>query len=218
MGIFDFLKQAKEKNENVNDKSAALEPDLPYPFGYKIGWYAIKNETSKTVIEKLKLKIISESNWKNGIIHAYNSRKHLFVSPAVKGYVLVINIFPGDKHDIVKEHSLHFGEFQYFGSHRITEYNAWAKFCDGKVIRSYCYVGESGEVTWCEGNLTPEEINLGFDIFPSNTEELLSDDFDYENIPDEAAVLAVAKSWGIDTAFEDGVYDKGTGFICEFKS
>ena len=50
-------------------------------FGYKICWYAISNETSESVIEKLKLKIISESNWENGINHVYNSSKHLFVSP-----------------------------------------------------------------------------------------------------------------------------------------
>jgi len=216
MGIFSFFRRNKQANGNSNDIETNFEPDFPYPFGYKICWYAVKNETTKSVIEKLNLKIISESNWENGINNVYNSCEQLFVSPPVNNYILLVNIRTDDNHEVVKKHSLLFNELQYFGSHRVTEYNAWAKFCDGKVIRSYCYMGESGEITWCDGNITLEEINLGFGKFPSSTDELLSDNFDYENIPDEENVLAIAKAWGVDTSFEDKSYEKGTGFICVF--
>ncbi|MCL2225625.1 MAG: hypothetical protein FWB96_11725 [Defluviitaleaceae bacterium] len=207
MGIFDLFQRGKGVPTN-------MAADFPYPFGYKICWYAIKNETAEAIIEKLKFKVVSESNWETGIKNVYESEKHLFVSPPVNGYVLVVNVHPDE--NAVKKHSLLFKELQYFATHRVIEYNAWAKFCDGKIIRGYGYTGESGEVTWCEGNVTQEEINLGFEKFPANTEELCSDDFDYENLPDEESVLAIAKAWGVDVAFEDDGYEKGTGFLCEF--
>lgn len=217
MGIFNLFKRNKNANGN-NSTLADFKPDYPYPFGYKICWYAVKNETSKSIIEKLNLKIISESNWEKGINKVYNSSEYVFVSPLVMDYILVVNICPDDNHDIIKNHAMLFSELQYFGSHRVSEYNAYAKFCDGKAIRGYCYVGETGEITWCEGAVTPEEINLGYDKFPSNTEEMLSDDFDYENVPDEESVIAMAKAWGVDVTFEDKTYEKGTGFICKFVS
>jgi hypothetical protein len=205
MGNLDFTKQSKE-----------VVPDLPVQFGYNICWYAIKGETPQTVIEKLNLKTIRESNWADGIDCAYNHQQYLFISPPVDGYALVINITPDDEHTIVKNHAALFKELQYFGTHHVTEYHAWAKFADGKVIRAYCYVGESGEVTWSEGNVTTEEMNLGFDKFPSRTEELLSDDLDFENFPGEEDVLAIAAAWGADPAFQQGNQQKGTGFICTF--
>jgi len=190
-------------------------PDFPSPFGYKVCWYAIKNETPHSVIEKLNLKVVRASNWEDGINYIYDSRDFIFVSPQVEGYILVINVRPDNEHDIVKGHALLFEELQYFGTHRVVEYNAWAKFADGKIIRSYCYIGDRGEITWCEGHATDEEISLGFDKFPSSTDEILSEDFDHENTPNEEDVLNIAKSWGVDTRFECGTYEKGTGFICK---
>ena len=209
MGIFSFFRKGS------NEKK---EPDFPCPFGYKISWYAIKNETPQSIVEKLKLKVIGESNWQNGIDRVHNLQNSAFVSPPLDDYVLVIGISPDDEHEIVKKHALSFKELQYFGTHRVVEYHAWAKFIDGKIIRSYCYVGESGEVTWCEGDITFEEKSLGFDKFPSSTEETFSDEFDYGNLPNEENVLDIAKAWGIDPRFEGKTYEKGTGFICKFRT
>ena len=195
-------------------KNKPAVPDFPYPFGYRVGWYVIKNETPQSVIEKLKLKIISESNWDDGINYAYNSEDSIFVSPPVDGCILVINIHADNAHDNVKNHALLFKDFQYFGTHRVVEYHAWAKFLDGKILRAYSYVGDHNEITWCEGDITTEELSLGFDKFPSSIDEILSDDFDYDNLPTEEDVLAIAKLWSIDTTFQSGTYEKGTGFIC----
>jgi len=209
MGLFDFLKRGKKADKNV-------EPDSPCPFGYNTCWYAIKNETTQTVIDKLHLKVLRESNWINGIAGCGSPPHFVFVSPPLDGYVFVININPDDEHEAVKKHAGSFGEFQYFGTQRTVEYNAWAKFMDGKIIRSYCYLGERGEITWCEGSITDEEVDLGFDVFPSSTGELLSDDFNYQNLPNEEDVLAIAKAWGVDTKFEEKTYEKGIGFTCKF--
>jgi len=217
MGIFDFLKQNKQIN-------ADIEPDLPHPFGYKCGWYAIKGETPESVIRKLDLKVISKSNWKFGFDYFLDRKKSLshrnkivFVSPVVKDYVLVINIIADNDHNIVKKNALLFENFMYFGTHRVVEYHAWAKFISGKLMRGYSYIGDQGEVSWCEGSLTPDETALSFDRFAKTTEETLGDDFDYDNLPNEEDVMDIAKAWSVDTSFEDGGYKKGVGFICEWK-
>jgi len=207
-----------EKPSNNSESitvDASKVPDLPCPFGYKIWWYVIKDETTHSVVEKLRLKIIRESNWNAGIDWVYNYRDYMFVSPKIGDYVLVVNIYPDDTNETVKKHALLFQSFQYFGTHRVVEYHAWAKFEGGNVIRGYSYLGERGEITWCEGSITDEELSLSFDRFPSSSDEMLSDDFDCENLPCEEDVLAIAKAWGVDTQFEGGAYEKGTGFICK---
>ena len=82
----------KEKKEASDiDIIADLEPDEPYPFGYKTVWYAIENETSESVIAKFDFDIVCESSWKFGIEHAYRS-DDVFVSPNTGGFILVVGI------------------------------------------------------------------------------------------------------------------------------
>ncbi|MCL2526983.1 MAG: hypothetical protein FWE42_01095 [Defluviitaleaceae bacterium] len=225
MKFFNFFKRTNKNISGANDtnnlNNAEIdvtlnidnnEPDLPEPFGYKMTWYAIKDESPHAAIEKLSLKVVHESNWRNGIGYAYRSPGNIFVSPLIEGYVLILGLF---EYDDVKKHALLFNDLYYFGTHCVSEYQAWAKFSQGQVIRGYCYMGECGEVLWNEGNITAEEEALGFGRFPSNTDETLADDFDYENFPDEEDVLAIAKAWSVCTKFEGEAYEKGMGFICE---
>ena len=66
------------------------DPDSPVPFGYKCNWLCVKSDKPMDVIEKLGLKNAEPSNWDKGIEMAYNGYR--FVSPALDGYVLVVNI------------------------------------------------------------------------------------------------------------------------------
>lgn len=191
-----------------------LEPDEPSPFGYKATWYAIKGETSLSTIEKLGLNPVSVSNWASGLRQADRSDQ-VFVSPLINGYVLAISLtglMKDDEQEQIKEHGARFEELQYFGSHRIVDYYAWAKFQGGKLIRAYSYVGDIGEITWNEGNITDEEVQLHFDQFPQsgiwNGEDTL---------PNEEDVIDIAKAWGIDPTFSDQAYEKSTGYICSRK-
>ena len=190
------------------------EPCLPGPFGYKTAWYAIKGEPSYSVIQKLGLEKLCAANWESGIGYIYNtSDGEVFVSPVVEGYVLVIGL-NGD-HDMVKKHAALFDELQYFGNHRVADYYAWAMFSNGNLTRSYSSCGDTGEF-WVEGKITAEEIELGFDKFP--VKEICDDDYDKFEFADEAAVLKIAKAWGVDPLFaDDERYEKSTGHICKFK-
>lgn len=187
------------------------EPDFPIPFGYKCNWLCVKSDSPMDVILKLGLKNYEPSNWDKGIEMAYNGYR--FVSPALDGYVLVVNygmdiltLAP----DLLDENAKKFPELQYFTTNRVSEYHAWVKYVDGEMVRGYGWCGCDGEVLLNRGELTPEEINLGFsDLITSS-----ADDFKQVQFPTEDHVLEIAAAWGIDTGFSGNDYPRGLGYIC----
>lgn len=215
MGFLAKLFGKKSINEKILDFTKIdASPDEPCPFGYKTVWYAIKDETPKSVIEKLRLEVVCEANWKSGLEQT-RLTDYVFVSPSINGFVLVINLISLSKnadHDMAKKHACFFNEFFYFGSHRIAGYYAWAKFINGELMRAYAYIGEGGELFWNEGDITIEELKLGFDKFPTS-DDSLDNDIDY---PDEDSVIDIASLWSIDPTFYGRALEKSTstGYIC----
>lgn len=187
------------------------DPDLPVPFGYKCNWLCVKASSSLEVIEKLELKNPEPSNWDKGIEMAYNGYR--FVSPPLDGYVLVVN-FGMDiltlAPELLDEKARLFPEVQFFVTQRVSDYHAWAKYINGVMIRGYGWSGCDGTVFLNIGELTPEEIKLGF------TNLLPSEDVDWDQYktPDEDYVLELAAEWGIDPAFPNRNYQKSMGYIC----
>jgi hypothetical protein len=211
-----FGKLFGKKDSGKHSIKADTTPDLPIPFGYKNAWYAIKNETPESVIQKLELDILAQANWQSGMNHA-DSTNDVFVSPQIDGYVLVVGLFGITREDIgpdiIARHGSLFNNFQYFGTYRTVDYHAWAKFANGKPVRAYFFIGETGEIQWNEGAITPEEIELGLDKLVQSGEDFDNEDKDY---PDEENVVDIAKAWGTDTLFEGKIYEKSTGYICSF--
>lgn len=70
-------------------------------------------------------------------------------------------------------------------------------------VRGYFYA--DGQVEWEIGDLTPEELALGFDAFPHQGQD------DSDDFPDEEKVLEIADAWGIDTFFEKEEYPPAVG-------
>ena len=200
--------------QNQNSKIELVgEPDYPCQFGYRTAWYVVKDESPLSVIDKLNLNISVRSNWENGIKSVYEN-DYIFVSPNLDGYILVIGIIRAtEDNNIVKGHAMLFDELQYFASHDTVSFYAWARFQNHHLIHAYNYSGERGEVCWNEGNLTVEELQLGFDKFPITDD----DSFDDADSPDEESVLSIAKLWGIDPKFANDNYEKSTGYLCVFK-
>ena len=122
----------------------SVQPDTPLPFGYKTGWLAIKGETPEQVIDKLQLENAVSANWQSGM-KLVESGERIFVSPQIDGYVLLIG--PVElKLKQLEEMAQSFEELQYFVSHRVVELHSWTLFRDGKLVRHYYYIGESGEL------------------------------------------------------------------------
>lgn len=90
---------------------------------------------------------------------------------------------------LLTELSREFGEALYFATYRIVEYHAWARAREGRVVRAFAYLGESGEVLLNQGRPTAAEIEAGLE--PDAVDEWT---------PDDDTVFAIARAWGIDPA------------------
>jgi hypothetical protein len=169
------------------------EPDKPVPFGYKTAWLAIRSEKPREVAEAVGLVKIRDSAWSEGLQAA--DRGNAFVSPPVHGWVLVVSTSLPDAGDgkstdkcmpLLSRLGKRFSDVQYFATHQVVEYHAWARVKNGIVVRQFAYLGERGEVRWDNGPPTPEEVRLGFKF-----------NADKGPYPDEEDVLHLAEAWSV---------------------
>ncbi|BBI30722.1 hypothetical protein [Cohnella abietis] len=218
-------KNNKQTGSSIDSIDSSLEPiqinsvpDLPAAFGYKNQWIAIKTADTKAIVDELNLKNVQISNWNSGLEGA--NMGYYFISPPINGWTFVVNSRMPDISSenssmspitIITHLSERFNEAYYFGTHRVVEYHAWAKAINGRCIRSFGFLGETGEVLIDNGDLTQEEIDNNL-IFSNQSEDEL-------NSPNEEDVLLLAKLWSQDTQLEEGQsrYIKGTGFVGTIK-
>lgn len=149
-------------------------PDSPEGFGYKTSWFAVRTGEPKRVAQTLGLTDLVRANWASGIAAAYSSNKkpdgeeYVFISPPAEGWVLVVGWampYPdrrlqGRNADIDSRFNAMFGalvkrfdEVQFFGSHRVVGFEAWARARGGRTERIFCYA--DGEVY---ENLGPQSL------------------------------------------------------------
>lgn len=223
MSFFNKLFSGKKQEESLDgismesavqgadsSPSAASEisaqADTPLPFGYKIGWLAIKGGTPEQIIDTLQLKNKIAANWQSGMKLAGEGQT--FVSPLIDGYVLLIGPMELELEQL-GEMAKNFEELQYFVSHRVVELHSWTLFRAGELVRHYYYIGESGEVESI-GELTEEEKELDFDSLIMSED----DDWDEVEFPDEESVLEIAAAWSVDTSMQNHQEEKSAGYVC----
>lgn len=209
------MAMAISKGESPYDTT----PDLPRSFTDFNGWLCIKGATPQEVIKTLGLKNSYEANWESGLKAANeNFMKKVFVSPLIGGYVLAIGYIPfGVKNSVKEELAVldkiadRFDEMTCFSTQSTVDIHVWAKYVNGKLKRGYGWLGESGEIYLKEGNMTPEELKLGFNKLITDT------DCDWETVtlPDTEHVFAIAKAWGVAPDLSDVNGTESTGFVCE---
>jgi hypothetical protein len=153
-------------------------PDFPGEFGFKISWFAVKASDPVSVLEALAFGHPTPANWASGLAAAYgrsqDSEASVFVSPPISGWVLVVGSllpYPTNQthHDIGKRFDLlfarlmsRFEDVQFFGSHRVVDFSAWARALSGKPLRIFAWSGSEGAVLANIGVQTAEEAKLGF--------------------------------------------------------
>ncbi|WP_270524866.1 hypothetical protein [Longibaculum muris] len=207
MSLFNLFK--KEKNMNQSN-CISQESDTPIPFGMKISWLVVKEKDPNTVMKKLNCTDIEVSNWQSAFSHMQKMKK-VFVTPCFNGYVLILNYNePLENKELLQDIASKFEEIHYFSTHRIVDLSCWVKYINGKLMRSFYYVGEQGEIFWNEGELTNEEKEIG----------LTSSSFDLEAYdestiyPNEEIVDALAAEWGVNLFLDEYQETKSTGFLC----
>jgi hypothetical protein len=152
-------------------------PDKPQSFGYKVNWFALKVSDSAAVLDALELAETTPTNWESGLAAVYDSQRNdacVFVSPPIGGWVLAVSgwlPYPTVEthHDIGRKFDdlfsrlmKRFEDVQFFGSHRVVDFVAWARGLNGKPVRIFAWSGSDGAVLANIGEQTLEEAKLRF--------------------------------------------------------
>lgn len=202
-------------------------PDAPVSFGRKMSWLAVKTEDSAGVIELLPVTGIQPANWRTGFVAAYGG--HVFISPPVNGWTLIVSQqlpeLPEENRTdeltpLLASLSDKFRESQYFATHRVVGYHAWALFKKGREVRAFAYLDAKGEYLANRGDQTDGESALGYDYFDPEDPDAQSDTYwDRSDLcyPDEEHVMEVASTWSVNPqTLENSRLAEGTGWIGQY--
>ena len=133
-------------------------------------------------------------SWRAGVDLAYLTDDRVAVTPPLPGardtrWVLATGRLLLRTPDVIELSARLHTEVQYFATHRVTELHRWQRAADGVLVRSFGYVGQTGEVTSWHGEPDPAERDAGLPgTWDDGTTVLVAE-------PD---VLKVARAWSID--------------------
>jgi hypothetical protein len=115
-----------------------------------------------------------------------------------------------------------YGDAQYFVTHRVVEYHAWVRFTEGKEVRAFAFLGESGKTLADRGSKTAGELELGYDYLSHDSQDAMSESYwarDDVSFPDEDHVMEMAGKWSINpTLLEKSGLPRGVGWIGNFRA
>ena len=166
-------------------------------FGGKQAWLAVRDGDPDAVRRALGLRDLGEVRWRDGIDLAHLTDDRVAVTPPLPGardtrWVLAAGrwlLRPGTTVDVPGLSARLGTEVQFFATHRVTEMHRWQRAADGVPIRTFGYVGQTGEVTSWHGDPDPAERAAGLpERFDDDATVLVA----------ERDVLAVAGAWSID--------------------
>lgn len=184
------------------------EADQPIGFGRKNLWIAIQSSDARSLADALQLNDLRVSNWNSGFRAAYAyPSNYVFVTPPLGGWVLAVGPGipdPGDPaalprwRTLMSQLSSRFGEAQFFATHRVSSYSAWARYLAGSERRLFAYCDE---LIYNLGETFPDEAELIAHLYdassPAAQEEGYWDREDLQ-IPQEDDVLRMARAWSLD--------------------
>jgi hypothetical protein len=204
----DFEKLGKSPLQ-LDTTATKDDEDSLEPFGYKSIWFALKDIDASKAVQLFNLTAVGEVSWKEGIAAVYDEDA-VFISPPLDGYTLVVGLNKAFELDELKALAAHSSDLQYFLTHRVVDYHAWARFKKGKLLRAYSFCGEDGTVAFDEGEAVQDEKELGCTSLPTqdgNWPKELS-------FPTEDHVIDLAARWGIDPQFRKQTYQITKGLLC----
>jgi hypothetical protein len=174
-----------------------MDADAMVGFGGKQAWLAVRDGEPGPVLEALGLRDLGEVPWREGIDVAHFTDDRVAVTPRLPGargtqWVLVVGrwlLRPGTVVDVTALSARLHTEVQFFATHRVTELHRWQRAIGGELVRTFGYVGQTGEVTSWHGEPDAGERDIGLpEILDEEATVLVS----------EQDVLRVADAWSID--------------------
>jgi hypothetical protein len=191
-------------------KSESVPSSPPVSFGYKSMWLAVRSSDSREVAEALGLDRVRPVSWAKGLDEIQDDirSRAVFVTPPIDGWVLAVLGTELDVADLdLAALSRRFGEAQKLATHRVVEYHEWQRWVDGSAVRRYCFVGDSNEISFDEGDPDDAEGSI------ARAEDLASERDDVE-YPNEETVMEIAASWSVDpTTLDERTDLPGTGLL-----
>jgi hypothetical protein len=139
----------------------------PSVFDHPCRWMVVKGSNMGSVQAALGLHNPIPCSWGEGLSNLADRK--LFVSPPVKGWILVIGHGLPDPADDV-DACFHFlmkisralGHVQFFSVNRPLNHHAWVRIESGQVRRAYAWAGET---QWNQAEPTQAEIDLGMKCY-----------------------------------------------------
>jgi hypothetical protein len=168
-------------------------------------WLAIRNRSLRTVQTAFGLRDARPCSWLEGL----TSGERLFISPPVKGWVLVFGTElpdPGADVDLcyrfLANMSRKLGRIQYFWCDRVFHYHGWVIAERGKILRAYAW---GGRTLWKQGTRTPAErdLNLRCLDYGEEVERTFFGESDWNPASNQEKVPALAAQWSLDPARVD---------------
>jgi hypothetical protein len=199
-------------------------PDRPVPFGYRTAWLAIRTSDTIRVLEALDLTELSRASWSGGIAATYDeamSESHVFVSPPVAGWTLVIGVVlpqPASAvyHDragqLLAGLAGEFRDVQYYFNYPPLDLYGWARWKEGRLLRAFAMGGEG--ILWDAGKLTEGEQRAGLRLPVTGKDGRKSAWQEHYTYPSEDAVIGLAAHWSLDpTAIDRSQAVAGLGYL-----
>jgi hypothetical protein len=187
--------------------------DQVEPFGYNMGWFAVRNADIHKISAVLRLKGIQKKSWTEGIqtVYADHISATVFVTPALKGWTFIVGMWASGTgeadsvrniQNLIIDLSARFDEAHAYATCRAIEYHHWMMARKGHLTRAFAYLGESGEVLANAGDPTGAERTCKWDQLE---EGLWS--------PNEETVLEVAGAWSLNPIDIQGMSAEGKGIL-----
>src|ERR1051326_4653663 len=126
----------------------------PEPFGFKMGWIAVRSTDPKPVAESLPIKSQRPASWHDAIDAAYTGSDVVFITTPITAWVCIVGewtLGTGERQSleaiakIVSDLSSRFGEAHGYATYRTAEYHHWILAKQGQIVRCFGYAGERGE-------------------------------------------------------------------------
>jgi hypothetical protein len=183
-------------------------------FGPKQAWLAVREGEAEAVAEALGLRDLGPVPWRSGVDLAYLTDDRLVLTPLLPGaggapWLLVAGrwlLLQADHPVDVGALSATLGtEVQFFATYRVGELHRWARARDGRLVRSFGFRGEDGEVTDWRGEPDEAETAMGL---PAEAPDVIGGAGAgagwSEILVAEHDVMRLAGAWSVDPTSLDG--------------
>lgn len=184
-------------------------------FGYKQAWFVIQSEFADALLAYFQCESPTRIDWIQGMAKAYEPNGDLaFRTPNLDNWTMLAgtSLFtfgetPGLGERLLESALAVGAEVQYFASHRVVEFHAWARALPDGTVRAYAYNGSRGETIEDRGIPSAEELALGYRFFDVRSPEASSDGY-WERadlrFPNEDDVMRLAGQWSLNPVELDG--------------